>query len=152
MVVVGLALIGGGLFVFRYASDIAVQVSGFVGPPPDAGDGSGLGASSAGYLPYVVWGFGFSLIGVGGAMLRSALMSSLMGSVGCGGMMSAGGMSQESLEGIMQQALSATRGATAQPGMSSAAATKEVVKIKCRNCGSLESEDAAFCRKCGKPL
>ena len=29
---------------------------------------------------------------------------------------------------------------------------KEVVKIKCRNCGYLETEDAEFCSKCGKAL
>ena len=29
---------------------------------------------------------------------------------------------------------------------------KEVVKVKCRNCGYLESEDAEFCSKCGQTL
>jgi len=29
---------------------------------------------------------------------------------------------------------------------------KEVVKIKCRNCGYLETEDAEFCSKCGQPM
>ncbi|HEY5539568.1 MAG TPA: hypothetical protein VIL58_08555 [Thermoplasmata archaeon] len=29
---------------------------------------------------------------------------------------------------------------------------KTVVRVKCRNCGSRESEDAVYCRKCGKPL
>src|SRR3972149_7239335 len=90
MVFVGLALIGAGLLVFRYAGDIAVQISGFIGPPPDSGDVSGLGATPAGYLPYLVWGFGFTLIGVGGAMLRSALMSSLMGAAAGGGVVAGG--------------------------------------------------------------
>jgi len=27
-----------------------------------------------------------------------------------------------------------------------------VVKVKCRNCGYLENEDAMYCGKCGKPL
>lgn len=27
-----------------------------------------------------------------------------------------------------------------------------VVKVRCRNCGYLENEDAAFCGRCGKPL
>jgi hypothetical protein len=27
-----------------------------------------------------------------------------------------------------------------------------VVKVKCRNCGYLENEDAIYCGKCGKPL
>jgi len=29
---------------------------------------------------------------------------------------------------------------------------KEVIKVKCRNCGYLETEDAEFCSKCGKSL
>ncbi|MBN1280327.1 MAG: zinc ribbon domain-containing protein [Candidatus Thermoplasmatota archaeon] len=29
---------------------------------------------------------------------------------------------------------------------------KEVIKVKCSHCGYLESEDAEFCSKCGKPL
>jgi hypothetical protein len=31
-------------------------------------------------------------------------------------------------------------------------APHEVVKVKCRNCGYLDSEDATFCSKCGKRL
>ena len=30
--------------------------------------------------------------------------------------------------------------------------TKEVVKVKCQNCGYLDSEDAEFCSKCGKKI
>ena len=33
-----------------------------------------------------------------------------------------------------------------------AGAPREVVKIKCRACGYLDSEDATFCSKCGKKL
>jgi len=29
---------------------------------------------------------------------------------------------------------------------------ESVVKVKCRNCGYLENEDAMYCGKCGKPL
>ena len=29
---------------------------------------------------------------------------------------------------------------------------KEVIKIKCKNCGYLDSEDAEFCSKCGKKI
>jgi hypothetical protein len=29
---------------------------------------------------------------------------------------------------------------------------KEIVKIKCRNCGYLETEDADFCSKCGERI
>ena len=30
--------------------------------------------------------------------------------------------------------------------------SKEIIKIKCRKCGYLETEDADFCSKCGKKL
>jgi uncharacterized OB-fold protein len=29
---------------------------------------------------------------------------------------------------------------------------KEVIKIKCRNCGSLNDEDAKYCKSCGKEI
>ncbi|MGI6189357.1 MAG: zinc ribbon domain-containing protein [Clostridiales bacterium] len=29
---------------------------------------------------------------------------------------------------------------------------KEVIKIKCRNCGALNDEDAKFCKNCGREL
>jgi hypothetical protein len=30
--------------------------------------------------------------------------------------------------------------------------TKEIIKIKCRNCGDLNDEDAKFCKGCGHEL
>lgn len=146
--IVGLALIGAALLVFRYANEIAGQVGGFVTPPPEGGNVTGLGSQFT-YLPFIVWGFGFTLIGFGANTLRTAFMSSMAGGMGGGAM--PGGMSPESVEGYMQQAMTSTREMAAHPG-AMAAAPKEVVKIKCRNCGSLESEDATFCRKCGQAL
>lgn len=150
MVLAGLVLIGAGLFVFRYSSDIAVRVGGYISPPPE-GDRNITGSGfTEGYFPFVVWGFGFTLIGAGGAMIRRAFMSSSMGSMGGPSMGGVGGMSPEMLETYVQQAVSATQ-RTAVPGGPTDSA-KEVVKIKCRTCGSLEAEDAAYCRKCGNPL
>jgi ribosomal protein L40E len=152
----GLVLIGAGIIVFRYSSEIAVQVSGIVGTPPSPGDsnmtGMGFGAS---YLPFIVWGFGFSLIGAGGAMLRSAVLSPMGGgpSMGAMGPMMGGASmaSPEMMDTYVQQAMAASSRAAANQSAPQAPA-KEVVRIKCRNCGSLEAEDAAFCRKCGKAL
>ena len=31
-------------------------------------------------------------------------------------------------------------------------ASKEIIKIKCRNCGYLDTEDAEFCSKCGSKI
>lgn len=152
LILIGLALIGAGILTFRFASDIAGRIGDLIGPPPSSGDGvTGSGFSQAGYLPFIVWGFGFTLIGSGAAMIRSAFRSSMMGSMGGMGMGGAGGMSEDSLNAYMQQALSATQRTAVQAG-AVAPAANEVVKIKCRNCGSLEAEDAAFCRKCGQPI
>ena len=150
MVLLGIILIGAGLVVFRYSADIAGQLDSYISPPPDTGNVTGLMSPGGWYLPYAVWGFGFTLIGLGGTMLRSAFMSSMMG--GAAGAMGGGsGMSPDMLETYMQQALSTARGTTNPPGVGPAPPT-EVVKVKCRNCGNLEMEDAAFCRKCGEPL
>ena len=37
-------------------------------------------------------------------------------------------------------------------GKSPVSGQKEVIKIKCRNCGYLETEDADFCSKCGERM
>jgi ribosomal protein L40E len=149
--VTGLLLIAAGLFVFRYASDIAVRVAGVVTPPPQGGAGNmtGSGFSDA-YLPFIIWGFGFSLIGSGGAMLRSALLSPMSGGPSGGLGAGAGMASPEMVDSYIQQALASSR--VVVPPSNPPASMREVVRIKCRNCGSLEAEDAAFCRKCGKPL
>jgi len=107
---------------------------------------TGMGLTE-GYLPFVVYGFGFTLLGIGGAMLRSSLMGSMMGAGG--GLGSAEMPSPNMMNAYMQQAM-ATQRNVAVPGTEAPA--KEVVRIKCRNCGSLEADDAAFCRKCGQPL
>jgi len=147
MVVLGLLLIGGGLVVFRYSADIAGRLDSYISPPPDNGSNiTGLVSPGSWYLPFAVWGFGFTLIGLGGTMLRSAFVSAVMGG-GRGAMGGGPSMSPDALETYMQQALSTSRGAGLNP-----TPPKEVVKVKCRNCGNLEMEDAAFCRKCGKPL
>jgi hypothetical protein len=150
MIIMGLVLIGAGLVVFRYSSYIAGQLDSYVSPPPtDSNNITGLVSPGGWYLPYAVWGFGFTLIGLGGTMLRSAFMSSMMGMGG--GMARGSSMSPDIIDTYIQQALSGARGTTGQPG-TDPAPPKEVVKVKCRNCGNLEAEDATYCRKCGQPL
>ena len=29
---------------------------------------------------------------------------------------------------------------------------KEIIKIRCRNCGELNDEDAKFCKSCGREM
>lgn len=60
-------------------------------------------------------------------------------------------VAKESSEGVKHLA-----GAIAEGVRSSQSAPpntpKEVVKVKCRSCGYLESEDAVFCSSCGKQI
>src|SRR3989442_4434633 len=142
MIVLGLILIGGGLVVFRYSADIAGQLESYINPPPDSGNITGLGSPGAWYLPYAVWGFGFTLIGLGGTMLRSAFMSVVMG--GAEGAMGGGaGVAPDALEAYMQQALSTPPGGTNTP-RSDPAPPKEVVKVNGRKCVNLEIAEAAL--------
>jgi len=150
MIIMGLVLIGAGLVVFRYSASIAGQLDSYISPPPtDSNNITGLVSPGGWYLPYAVWGFGVTLIGLGGTMLRSAFVSGMMG-VG-GGMAGGSSLSPDMNDTFMQQALSGARGPPRQAG-TDPAPPKEVVKVKCRNCGNLEAEDATYCRKCGQPL
>jgi len=152
MVAMGLVVIGAGLFVFRYASEIAIQIGAFISPPPEGQNNTVIALSQGGYLPLVVWGFGFTLIGIGATMIRSTFMSSRMGSMGGASPGGVGGMSPDAMNAYMQQTLSAAQSTNAPRSGLESAAEREIVKIKCRTCGSLEAEDAAYCRKCGNPV
>ena len=54
---------------------------------------------------------------------------------------------------VMTEAVASglSRGLTKE-GRSPFSSSKEVIKLKCRNCGYLETEDADFCSKCGERM
>jgi hypothetical protein len=143
----GLVLIGAGLFVLANAARLADLVSAYVSPPPDPAGGITGSSFSEGYFPFVVWGFGFSLIGSGAAVLKGGFTTSF-GS-GRSGLVRGGIEPSEMLNAYMQQAMSTVPTAVPQTPRFP---PQQVVRVKCRNCGSLEAEDAAYCRKCGQPL
>src|SRR3989454_9696359 len=134
MIVLGLILIGAGLVVFRYSADIAGQLDSYINPPPDSGNITGLGSPGAWYLPYAVWGFGFTLIGLGGTMLRSAFMSVVMGGAerALGG---GAGVAPGPPQTYKPPGPPTTPRANHTPRVDPAP-PKEVVKVKCRNCGN----------------
>lgn len=76
--------------------------------------------------------------GLGGPGMAG--MSGMTGMAGMSGVGSLGGMDPEMLR----------RMAAASQGM--AAPGGQVVKVRCPSCKSLETESAAFCSACGKPL
>ncbi len=53
-------------------------------------------------------------------------------------------LAHESKEGLAEVGAALAGGPKAQ--------AREVVKVKCRSCGYLESDDAKFCSSCAKPL
>jgi hypothetical protein len=54
-------------------------------------------------------------------------------------------LADETQEGVEKVASAITKGATGARG-------GEVIKVRCRSCGYLESEDAKFCSGCGKTI
>jgi len=52
----------------------------------------------------------------------------------------------------IQTAAAAVGGALREVGFGSPVAQSPDVRVKCRNCGYLETEDAEFCSKCGQRL
>jgi ribosomal protein L40E len=135
-ILVGLYILTNQTFV---ASAIQPYIGSALGAPGPAADG----LVPYGSLSYVVYAVGFGLIASGGAMLRMMFRSSMVNLASGGPAMGGLGMSPEA----MQNALTAS-----MARIGTAAAPTPQVKVKCRNCGSLEEEDAAYCRKCGKPI
>ena len=94
-------------------------------------------------LSFFLGVLGIVLLGIGGFMLRLGLIRPVASYV-----------AGEASPAITTAATAL--GAGLRQGMGSvAAATAPVattVKVKCRNCGYLDSEDATYCSKCGQPL
>jgi len=83
---------------------------------------------------------GMILLGVGGVALRLGLIRPVTSYVASEASPAIERVSEAAGEGLRQ-------GFGANPLQ-----TGSVVKVKCRNCGYLENEDAVYCGKCGKPL
>ena len=83
---------------------------------------------------------GMILLGVGGVALRLGLIRPVTTYVASEASPAIERVSEAAGEGLRQ-------GFGANPLQSGS-----IVKVKCRNCGYLENEDAVYCGKCGKPL
>ena len=135
-----------GLYILTNQTFVASAIQPYLGSALGSAGPAADGFAAYGSLSYLVYAVGFGLIASGGAFLRmmyrSSMTSLATGSPAMGGM----GMSPEA----MQTALSASM---ARIGTATTVAPPTPqIKVKCRNCGSLEAEDAAYCRKCGKPI
>lgn len=134
-----------GLFVLVEQAWVASELQPFLGSALGAGDTAAAGLTPYGSLSYVVYAIGLGLVLSGAGLVRSIFRSSVSSYVSGGSGMT--GMNPEALQSMMQTSMAratATSAAFVSP--------KPAVKVKCRNCGSLEDEDATYCRKCGNAL
>ncbi len=134
-----------GLFVLVDQAWVASELQPFLGSALGAGNTAAAGLTPYGSLSYVVYAIGLGLVISGAGLVRSVFRSSVSSYVSGGSGMP--GMNPEALQGMMQTSMA--RATAASPAFGS---PKPAVKVKCRNCGSLEDEDATYCRKCGKAL
>lgn len=133
-----------GLYILTNQAFVSSQLQPYVGSALGAGDAASAGLTPYGSLSYVVYAVGIGLIASGGGLLRMTFHSSVAGYMAGGSGMAAGGMTPEAMQGLMAAGMARMGGRTPSDSTT--------VKVKCRNCGSLEAEDATYCRKCGKPM
>jgi hypothetical protein len=91
-------------------------------------------------LSFLLGAVGVILIITGGVALRFGMIRPVSGY-----------LATEAAPAI-QTAAAAVGGGLREMGFGAPAAPAREVRIKCRNCGYLETEDAEFCSKCGQRL
>jgi ribosomal protein L40E len=141
----GLGTVAVGLFILADQAWVGSLLQPYIGSALGAGDTAAAGLTPYGSLSYIVYAIGFGLVVSGIGLARSVFRSSVSSYVSGGGP-AAMGMNPGAMENMMKTSLAQVSAVTA------ATTPKETVKVKCRNCGSLEPEDAVYCNKCGKPL
>lgn len=103
-----------------------------------------LSGPSLGFLPlaFLLAFPGFILVAVGGTLLRFGYMKPLA-EIGA----------TETADAAEHTSTAMARGlgrGLQESGWSMGG--RDIVKVKCRSCGFLESEDARFCSQCAKPV
>ncbi len=141
----GLGTLVVGLFVLADQAWVGAQLQPFLGSAVGASGPTSAGLTPYESLSYVVYAIGLGLIFSGIGLIRSIFRSSVSSYVSRGGA-GAMGVDPEALQTMMKSSMAR------MSAMSANAAMKETVKVKCRNCGSLEAEDAVYCRKCGQAI
>ncbi len=132
----GLVLVVAGLALF--VGGIAIPFSAMQGFRQDP---FGFDPSGPFLAFFVVSGLGMILFGIGGWALRLGLVRPVAGYV-----------ASEASPAIRVGAEALGEGLRSSMGPITAASPATVVRVKCRNCGYLDTEDATYCSKCGQPL
>jgi len=134
---VGITLAGIGFLLFFLSFvPIFLAFNSFM-QNPFGSTGSMFGSF---FLSFVIGALGIILIGVGGLALRLGLVRPVTGYV-----------ATEAAPAI-QTAATAFGAGMRTAGFGAAGVAGSVVRVKCRNCGYLETEDAEFCSKCGQRM
>lgn len=143
---IGVVLLAAGFVLFLVSAVLPFfAMIGFMSNPfGHNGFGfGGFGSMMASImLSFVLGTIGIVLIGIGGYALRLGLIRPVTGYVAV-----------EAAPAI-RTAAAALGGGLHDAGFGSGPATgaRADVRVKCRNCGYLETEDAEFCSKCGQRL
>jgi len=134
----GAALLGIGVVLFFLAFvPVLLAMNQFISNPFGSAPGSIMGSF---ILSFVISAIGILLMGAGGFALRLGLIRPVTSYV-----------ASEASPAI-QTAATALGEGFREAGFGAASPGGTVVRVKCRNCGYLETEDAEFCSKCGQRL
>jgi hypothetical protein len=134
---VGIAFLGVGLLLFLLSFvPIFLALNSFM-QNPFGSAGSMFGSF---FLSFLIGAIGIITMGVGGFALRFGLVRPVTSYV-----------ATEASPAI-QTAATAFGAGFREAGIGGAGLAGTVVRVKCRNCGYLETEDAEFCSKCGQRM
>jgi len=152
----GTAFVLAGIGVLVYASQLSAWLLGILGSTAggtgDSSNVTGLGAPTlAAYIPFVIFGLGFTLLGIGGNFFRSLVMAPALG-LGMGGSSAAPEEVLARVEAQMARQGTPPSSLAGETAAGLGAPSKPIVRVKCRSCGFLEREDAVYCSSCGKPI
>jgi uncharacterized membrane protein len=128
-----------GIVMFLVSSLPAFLAMNRVAADPFQPGGFDL-VSGSFFLSFLLGSIGFILIAVGAIALRLGMVQPVSGY-----------LATEAGPAI-RTASSAIGAGLRDVGFGPAAAPPTVVRVKCRNCGYLETEDAEFCSKCGQRI
>jgi hypothetical protein len=136
---VGVVLVAVGFVLFLVAAILPfLAIQGFMQQPFDpSGPGAAIGSF---ILAFLLGAIGVVLLAIGGMALRFGLIRPVSSFV-----------ATEAAPGL-QTVAAALGGGLREVGFGTPAASSPDVRVKCRNCGYLETEDAEFCSKCGQRL
>ena len=132
---IGLLVVGFLLFLLSFVP-VFLAFNRFM-EDPFGSSGSMFGSF---FLSFVIGALSIIMIGAGGFALRLGLVRPVTGYV-----------ATEAASAI-ETAATAFGTGLRDAGFGAPGAGGTVVRVKCRNCGYLETEDAEFCSKCGQRL